>query len=59
MSGYEVARRLRTLSLGTRPFIAALTGWGQQTDREATKDAGFDLHLVKPVDPATLLGHLI
>jgi signal transduction histidine kinase/CheY-like chemotaxis protein len=54
IDGYEVARRLRqtTLSRGTR--IIALTGYGQAEDRERTRAAGFDDHLVKPVDLAAL-----
>jgi PAS domain S-box-containing protein len=54
MDGYEVARRLRTLKR-ERPFrMVALTGWGNDVDRERSKEAGFDLHLVKPVDPEHL-----
>jgi PAS domain S-box-containing protein len=50
LDGYEVARRLQTLKKD-RPFrIVAVTGWGQQADRAKSKEAGFDLHLVKPVD---------
>jgi signal transduction histidine kinase len=54
IDGYEVARRLR-LRLGNRVKLVALTGYGQPTDRRRSADAGFDAHLVKPVDPATLL----
>jgi len=50
MDGYEVARQLRVESTGVRQItIIALTGWGQQQDRERTAEAGFDAHLVKPV----------
>ena len=50
MDGYEVARELSTLKRA-RPFkIVALSGWGQEADRERSREAGFDLHLVKPVD---------
>jgi CheY-like chemotaxis protein len=35
-------------------IVIALTGWGQETDRRGTEEAGFDHHLVKPVDPDTL-----
>ncbi|MEO8843456.1 MAG: PAS domain S-box protein [Kofleriaceae bacterium] len=52
MDGYELARRLRD-QLGSIHLIA-LTGYGQASDRERAVAAGFDLHLVKPVDPATL-----
>jgi signal transduction histidine kinase/CheY-like chemotaxis protein len=53
MDGYEVARQLRT---GGRAgmFLAALTGYGQDEDRRRSTDAGFQAHLVKPVDPKTL-----
>ena len=58
MSGHELARQLRQ-----RPELAgcklyALTGYGQERDREASREAGFDEHFVKPVDPAVLLGKL-
>ena len=49
MDGYEVARRLRERPAATRARLIALTGWGQDTDRERSGEAGFDLHLVKPV----------
>jgi PAS domain S-box-containing protein len=48
MDGFEVARRLRA-EPGVPPVIAALSGWGQQSDRDRTTEAGFDRHLVKPV----------
>jgi signal transduction histidine kinase len=55
MDGYEVARQLRTESAGGREMtLIALTGWGQQQDRDRTADAGFDAHLVKPVAEAQL-----
>jgi CheY-like chemotaxis protein len=38
-----------------RPTLVALTGWGQQQDRERAAQAGFDLHLTKPVDPAVIM----
>ena len=54
MDGYEAARQLR-LRPGTRPMtLIALTGWGQQQDRDRTADAGFDAHLVKPVAEVSL-----
>jgi signal transduction histidine kinase/ActR/RegA family two-component response regulator len=49
LDGYEVARRLRA-SLGERVHLVALTGYGQPEDRDRAYDAGFDLHLIKPVD---------
>jgi PAS domain S-box-containing protein len=54
LDGYEVARRLRALKPGRRFRIVALTGWGQDSDREKAKEAGFDVHLVKPVDLSAL-----
>jgi PAS domain S-box-containing protein len=54
LSGYEVARRLRQAPEGERVLLIALTGWGQEEDRRRTREAGFDVHLVKPVDPAAL-----
>jgi len=54
IDGYEVARRLRQ-RLGNRVTLVALTGFGQQTDRQLSAEAGFDAHIVKPVDPAELL----
>ena len=54
MDGHEVARRLRQLPGLENVQLAALTGWGQQEDRRRTAEAGFDHHLVKPVDSAAL-----
>lgn len=48
MDGFEVARRLRA-GPGARLVIVAVSGWGQQSDRDHTTEAGFDRHLVKPV----------
>jgi CheY-like chemotaxis protein len=55
LNGYEVARRLRQQPGGDRLLLVALTGWGQDDDRARTRAAGFDEHLVKPVDPACLV----
>jgi signal transduction histidine kinase/FixJ family two-component response regulator len=55
VDGYEVARRIRSLADGTRYLIVAVTGYGEERDRERSADAGFDAHLVKPVDPDQLL----
>jgi PAS domain S-box-containing protein len=54
MSGYEVARRARTMLTGKPTVLIALTGWGQEDDRRRTREAGFDHHLVKPVEIKTL-----
>jgi CheY-like chemotaxis protein len=55
LSGYDVCRRIRLQPWTTQPYIVALTGWSHEADRERTREAGFDLHLVKPVDPEELL----
>ena len=55
LNGYHAARRIRELPGGKRPIIVAVTGWGQDEDRRESSAAGFDAHLVKPVDPAALL----
>jgi len=55
MDGYEVVRRLRELPEAQDAFIVALTGFGQQKDRARALSAGFDEHLVKPVDLATVI----
>ena len=50
MDGYEVARRLRAEPDFEKTVLVALTGWGQEQDRKRSKEAGFDHHLVKPVE---------
>jgi signal transduction histidine kinase len=54
LNGYEVARRIRE-QLGSAVTLIAVTGWGQDEDRQKSKAAGFDHHLVKPVEPQALL----
>jgi PAS domain S-box-containing protein len=54
LTGLETARQMRDLPGGPRILIVALTGWGQAEDRERSRDAGFDHHLMKPVDLAAL-----
>ena len=54
MSGYELARHVRQEDWGRRTLLIAVTGWGQREDRERSRDAGFDHHLTKPVDPEAL-----
>jgi signal transduction histidine kinase/ActR/RegA family two-component response regulator len=49
--GYEVARRMKASAVTAAAKLIAVTGWGQEDDRRRARDAGFDLHLVKPVDP--------
>jgi PAS domain S-box-containing protein len=50
LDGYEVARQIRSAPAGRAMFLVALTGYGQPRDRQLAQDAGFDAHLVKPVD---------
>jgi PAS domain S-box-containing protein len=58
MDGYELARRLRAQPACRGALFIALTGYGQQGDRELTRQAGFDHHFVKPVDAGQLLAAL-
>jgi CheY-like chemotaxis protein len=55
LDGYEVAQRIREQPWGKDMVLIALTGWGQDEAKQLSKEAGFDQHLVKPVDPAALL----
>ena len=50
LNGYDACRRIREYSWGRNMVLVALTGWGQDKDRRQSKDAGFDHHMVKPVD---------
>jgi signal transduction histidine kinase len=54
LDGYEVAKRIREQPWGQRITLVALTGWGQDSDRRRSREAGFDSHLVKPLDLETL-----
>jgi len=54
MDGYEVAKRLRAFPETCKVLIIALTGYGREEDRARSKAAGFDQHLVKPVEPEVL-----
>jgi PAS domain S-box-containing protein len=54
MNGYEVARWIREQPWGADVVLIAMTGWGQEGDRQRSRAAGFDHHLVKPVDPGDL-----
>ncbi len=54
MSGYEFARALRSRDLPWRPYLVAITGYGQESDRQEALAAGFDRHLTKPVGVDTL-----
>ena len=50
LNGYETARRMREKTWGREMLLVALTGWGQEADRRRSSDAGFNWHLVKPVN---------
>jgi len=58
LDGYETARAIREAARGGEVFIVAVTGWGGDADRQRSRAAGFDRHLVKPVQPADLLALL-
>ena len=55
MNGYDVCRTIRARPWGKSILMLALTGWGQDDDRRKSSEAGFDRHLVKPVDPKLLI----
>jgi CheY-like chemotaxis protein len=55
LNGYEVCKRIRKEPWGKEIVLVALTGWGQEEDRHRSRDAGFDAHMVKPVDHNLLL----
>lgn len=54
MSGHEVATIMRTRPWCETCLLVAVTGWGQESDREKSLASGFDVHLVKPVNPETI-----
>jgi CheY-like chemotaxis protein len=54
LNGYETARRMRQKAWGREMLLVAVTGWGQEADRRRSSDAGFNSHLVKPVDVAEI-----
>src|SRR5690606_27862936 len=58
MDGYAVARAMRADPVLQQVVIIALTGWGSEEDRRRSREAGFDLHLIKPVSSETLSGAL-
>jgi CheY-like chemotaxis protein len=58
LNGYEVARRIRKQPWGKEMLLIALTGWGQEEDRRQSREAGFDGHLVKPVEYLELVSLL-
>ena len=54
MDGYEACRRIRELPSGGEVILVAVTGWGRAEDRCKSKAAGFDHHMVKPVEPVAI-----
>jgi CheY-like chemotaxis protein len=54
MNGFDACRAIRAQPGGKDIVIAALTGWGQEEDQRRSRDAGFDAHLVKPVEREAL-----
>jgi CheY-like chemotaxis protein len=54
MNGHDVARAIRQEGWGRNVLLVALTGWGQDDDRRRSKEAGFDHHMVKPVEMPAL-----
>jgi PAS domain S-box-containing protein len=50
LNGYELAKKIRREPWGAAMVLVAATGWGQASDKQAAKDAGFDLHFTKPLD---------
>ncbi|MEO7794303.1 MAG: ATP-binding protein [Thermoanaerobaculia bacterium] len=58
LNGYEAAARIREQSQAQPMRLIALTGWGQEADRQRSREAGFDQHLVKPVDADALIALL-
>ena len=55
LNGYEAARKIREQPWGKNIVMVALTGWGQDEDRQKSKEAGFNGHLVKPVELTSLM----
>ena len=54
MDGFEVCRRIRATDWGRDALLVAVTGWGEESTGRRARDAGFDAHLVKPVEPQAL-----
>jgi CheY-like chemotaxis protein len=58
MDGFEVARRIRREPALNKVLLVALTGYGEDQDRRASGEAGFNYHLVKPIEPTGLMAFL-
>jgi CheY-like chemotaxis protein len=59
MNGYDVARQIRDAQRGAAIRLIAITGYGQPADRERALEAGFDAHLLKPIQPELLERELL
>jgi signal transduction histidine kinase/ActR/RegA family two-component response regulator len=59
LNGYEVARKIRSASWGANMRLFAATGWGQEKDKNLAKEAGFDVHMTKPIDFKQLLALIV
>jgi CheY-like chemotaxis protein/two-component sensor histidine kinase len=55
LNGYEACRRIREQPWAKKTVMIAVTGWGQEDDRRRSQEAGFDQHMIKPVDPKALM----
>jgi CheY-like chemotaxis protein len=55
LNGYEACRRIRAQPAGEKAVMIALSGWGQEDDKRQSEEAGFQYHIVKPVDPTALI----
>lgn len=54
LNGYEVAQRIREQPWGAAMYLIAVTGWGQDEDRQRSAEVGLNQHMVKPVEPSAL-----
>jgi CheY-like chemotaxis protein len=54
LNGWQLAKAIRYHTVGKRPFLIAISGYGMQADQVRSREAGIDLHLVKPVEPEVL-----
>jgi DNA-binding response OmpR family regulator len=54
VNGYDVAREMRSKPWGEKMMLVAVTGWGRESDRRRSHEAGFDRHLTKPMEPDML-----
>ena len=55
LNGYEACRQMKAQAWDKKMILIAVTGWGQDDDRRKSQEAGFDHHMVKPVDPQALM----